>query len=215
MGEKKTVYKKNGRFVKQNTDGAIPYTVDTLGEEKTKEKSALQKKLKELREKGRIVKKIEKENEKAAKEADEFLKQGLSSSPVFSVPSNLGSPDDSILNAVLSASSPLNKGNSKSGPNTPTKSSPKKKINSPSKSQGSSPSKAAKTSGGRQDSPKPSASNAVQLCSPPKQLPSVESILPPLVGKHDQNNRLSRKKSVKIAEITSEDKFEEPKIRSV
>ncbi len=121
-GEKKTVFKKNGRFVKQNTQGAIAYSVDTLGEEKSKEKSALQKKLKELRERGRIVKKIEREKEKAAKEANEFLIQGSSASPVFSVPSNLGSPDDSILDAVLATSSPTKQTSNADGKNnTPKK----------------------------------------------------------------------------------------------
>ena len=40
-GDKKTVYKKNGPFVKEDTAGAAACKGDTLGEDKSKVKSAL------------------------------------------------------------------------------------------------------------------------------------------------------------------------------
>ena len=118
-GDKKTVYKKNGRFVKEDTDGAIAYKVDTLGEDKTKVKSALQLKLAEIREKARIKKKVGQEKTKAAREVDEYLTQCTPNSPEFTVPSNLSSPDETILNAVLSpAKSASNATESTSGNGT-------------------------------------------------------------------------------------------------
>ncbi len=67
QGQKKTIYKKDGRFEKENTEGAIAYQVDTLGEEAEVVKTSLQKRLAELREKSKIKKKIEAEKEKAEK----------------------------------------------------------------------------------------------------------------------------------------------------
>ena len=70
--EKKTVYMKNGRFANKGTAGARAYTVDMLNEEKSKEKSALQKRLQEIREKGRIMKKIEREKKKRQEKRTNF-----------------------------------------------------------------------------------------------------------------------------------------------
>ena len=67
-GKKKTVYRKNGKFVKNDTEGAKSIEVDTLREDKTEMKNAFKKKLRELRENARIKQKIELENERAKKD---------------------------------------------------------------------------------------------------------------------------------------------------
>ncbi len=78
--------------MKNNTEGAESIEVDTLGEDKTEMKNAFKKRLREIREKARIKKKIELENERARKEAEEYWQQVSQQSPVFSVPSQLNSP---------------------------------------------------------------------------------------------------------------------------
>ena len=114
LGQKKTIYKKDGRFVKENTEGATAYQVDTLGEESKVVKTSLQERLTELREKSKIKKTIEAEKEKAEKQLTEHLIQCSSQSPEFLIPSQLGTPDNTIMEAVLSPEKSKKKKKSKS-----------------------------------------------------------------------------------------------------
>ena len=61
-GKKKTVYKKHGKFGKNNTEGTTPYTVDALSDDKSEARAAFKKRLQKIRENARIKKKIELEN---------------------------------------------------------------------------------------------------------------------------------------------------------
>ncbi len=125
-GKKNTVYKKHGKLVNNNTAGAIPYTVDTLSEDKLEAKAAFKKRLREIRENARIEKKIELENARKQKEAEESLLQGSHLSPVYSVPSNLNSPTDSLCNTIVSPGAPENLDSSTDQNNNTPRGSPKK-----------------------------------------------------------------------------------------
>ncbi len=195
-GAKKTVYKKDGKFVKESTAGAIAYEVDTLGEEKTTVKSELSKRLAEMRENSRIKKKIQQENEKAEREAQEHWLTSNQSFE-FTIPSIVGSPDETLLNAVLSPeksseTTAPESGNSDSNNNTP-------KV---------SPVKSAK----RKIALVATSSNVIQLYQQPTSLPPVGTILSSLVGKKT-SNKLKNKAKPKDVEFTECSEIEESKVR--
>ncbi len=171
----------------------------TLGEEKTNVKSELSRRLAELRESARIKKKIQQEKEKSEKEAQDFW-QANNQSFEYTLPSTVGSPDETLMNAVLSPEKSTTSASAETENSDKNNHTPKV-----------SPVKSAKKVAG-DNSLVATSSNAIQLYQPPANLPPVGTILPSLVGKKN-SNKLNTNAKNKNAELSEIPEVEESKIR--